>query len=803
MQQLGFDIEYTDPITHEAVPWADATAALVDAIRTAPWKIVDIETTGLTPFSKELNFTGKELTRGVNPRLRLRVLSVYFPEKNGSLRLEGFDFDRMTQADRKAVCEAAMTNAVFGHNVGFDAYWIREYAQIDPTYLLDSMLLSRLLVPDVPIRFAQMCGDENEDETFREYAEMLFAKGKSGWALADLSAVLLGKILPKEMQGPKNWAQPFLTKQGYDYATGDSLTTYQVLAHILGLEPGEDLLEKYLEVRAQRPDVGIVEPQVLDVVRMREHGMPWSQEEAEKYVLAQWVKVAEHAKKMCEIEPKLEKFLSNLSNADEGINEELKKAMGEAFESRGVVLSLTEKTGLPMIGEKDLRKAKAQDSELAASLFKEWVALNKAKKAGKMAVEVSQFAKRAPDLRIHSLTGHGPVTGRLSSSEPNVQQFPRDQGFRNCVTARPGHKIMASDYSALDMRVGAALAIRAQREIMEAYMGDRKVQPYVYDAISRVIEGKVTLVQALKEEAYHTKRFLDHKAKTKSVPDSASGRKAFWEEYRNRNKAMTVSTFIRCYAYVRDKAKAAGTGDWGMLRDAFAIPGMDIHTWTALGMNGQDPAAMFGGLSDADVATALKKSKKELGDKRQTGKVGNLSLLYKMQTLGLVDAAAKNYNIHWAYEEADKVRIQWLQTYVEIDLWHTWTELTPVTTVYVPDPERGMRYVKKAVYESKTLGGRVIYAFGLNAALAFSDQSTGADIVGDVMTTLWHKHNPIFKTIVNQVHDEIVFEIPDEYVEAFTKVVADEMVASAEKFLMPYGVKGECSPATGQVWLKD
>ena len=801
--QLGLDMEYLDPVTCEAVPWADVSPALIRAISLSPWKIVDIETTGLTPDSKELEFSGKELRSGVNPKLRQRVLSIYFPDISGELRLVGFEFDQLGQADRRAVCDAVMTNVVFGHNVGFDAYWIRTYTKRDPTLLLDSMLLSRLLVPNVPVLFAKMCGDENEDQEFRDYAELLFQKGKSGWALADLSAILLRKIIPKAMQGPKNWCQPFLTKVAYDYATGDALTTYEVLAHIFGLKPGEDLLERYMELREKREDIRLIEPQVLDVVRMREQGMPWSEEVSEDYVVQQWVKVSEHARKICEIEPKLAEFLPALSNAEDGVTELLKRAMGKAFEERGLILALTDKTGLPMIGEKDLRKAKAQLTDEATPLFNEWVALNRAKKAGKMSREVSGYARRSADGRIHSLLGHGPQTGRLSASEPNVQQFPRDQGFRNGVTARPKHKIMASDYSALDMRVGAALAIRAQVEIMEAYMGDRKVTPDVYAAIARVTENRVSVYAATAEETLCRNRFESHKARTKEVPDSQSAKKQFWEEYRKRARALLISRFTRCFAFVRDKAKELGTSEWGSLRDAFSIDGMDIHSWTAMGMIGEKPMELFAGLDNASVAHELKVWKKKLGDKRMTGKVGNLSLLYAMQSLGLMEAAAKNYNIHWDFEEANQVRVQWLITYVEIDLWHAWTELTPVDSVYVPDPDRGMRYSKKAIYESKTLGNRVINAFGLNAALAFADQSTGADILGVVMHTLQTEHNPIFKTIVNQVHDEIVFEIPDDLVDVYTDTVKTVMVASAERFLMPFGVKGECSPAIGDVWLKD
>ncbi|MBC8737368.1 hypothetical protein F6X40_11190 [Paraburkholderia sp. UCT31] len=812
--QLGFDLEYTDPDTHEMVPWAEAHSALVSAIQSAVWKIVDIETTGLTPASKEQKFSGTELSRGVNPRLRLRVVSVYYKDpKTGVLRLEAFDFDRLNKAERVAVARAVLTGVMFGHNVNFDTFWLLVEAggleAACPTMLLDSMLLARALMPEVPYLFAKAYNDESNEE-LQQYATELFQGGRSGWALADLSAILLGVILPKDMQGPKNWCQPFLTQKAYEYATGDAMTTYKVLAHILNLRPGQDLLERYYEVRAQNKVVGRIEPQVMDVVRMRVRGMPWRNSDAKKYIAAQWRRVRRYGKLLVAREEQLRgekaglrRFLRELTSPGEGIKENLKQTLGEAFQSVGITVDVTDKTGSFKIGEKDLRKAKAAKSDEARRLYLPWVYLNKAKKAGKMAQEVSDFVTRSGDGLIHALTGHGPVTGRLASKEPNVQQFPRDQGFRNCVAAKPNHKIVASDYSALDMRVGAALAIRAQRRILECYMGERECKPEVLQAIARVVEGRINLVQARKEEEYSFAMFAKHKAKMNEVADAPSSKKAFWEEYRKRQNVFKMAHFTRCYTEVMEKAKAENTPEWGSLRNAFSFSGMDIHTWTALGMVGQNPLELFQGLGGDAVVKELKKWKKELGSKRQTGKVGNLSLLYAMQTLGLIEAAAKNYDIHWTFEEGDVVRVQWLAAYVEVDLWHAWTELNPVDTIYVPDPERGMKAVKKAVYESQTLGDRTIYAFGLNAALAFEDQSTGADILGVGMDVFRREHSEIFGTIVNQVHDELVFEIPDEKVEVYTKVIETVMVDAAELFLGPFGVKGECSPAIGNVWLKD
>lgn len=809
--QLGFDLEYTDPNTHQMVAWKMHTKELVESIRRARWKISDLETTGLNPASKEQSFSNKDYRRGVNSALRTRVVSVLFIE-DGQKKVVAFDFDTLSEAERKDICDAILTGIFINHNAGFDVFWLRLRSRVRPTLVLDTMLMARVLAPDHPVVMAKLCTDESAEESMRLAAEGMFQAGRAGWSLADLAVGRLGKVLPKKMQGPKNWCEPFLSQEAYDYATGDVLTTLELILNLFGLEEAEVLADpmllmtRYAELRAQVPALAIVEPQVMDVVEMREHGTPWSQEASNEYVELQWQKVAEAAKKMVELEPKLAPFLAAMSDAEKGVTADLKTAIGEAFAARGIELQTTESTGAFKIGEKDLRKVKAAIAGAdAKELFDTWVALNRAKKAGGMAKEFAAYAQRGPDGRLHPNTGHGPATGRLSSSEPNCQQMPRDQGFRNCVAARKGYKIVASDYSALDMRVGAALAIRAQHHILEAYMGDRPVALDVRRVIERVFEGVISLEAAREEEARAVKDFEDWKARREELADDGTkdGRKKYWDAYRKKQRTQLLAGFQRCLKEVRTRADADGTADWGSLRDAFSIAGMDIHSWTALGMLGKDPKAMFSGLSDAEVAAALKKAKKELGDARQTGKVGNLSLLYAMKTLGLMEAAAKNYNIHWTFEEADKVRKDWLAAYVEIDLWHKWTELNPADNVYVPDPDRGMKYTKKDVFASYTLGDRLIYAFGLNAALSYEDQSTGADIMGRVMQTLREEHPAIFEMTINQVHDELVFEVPEDIEPETTAIIAKVMTECSEHFLMKFGVKGECSPAVGDVWLKD
>jgi len=53
---------------------------------------------------------------------------------------------------------------------------------------------------------------------------------------------------------------------------------------------------------------------------------------------------------------------------------------------------------------------------------------------------------------------HGTVTGRLSCTDPNLQQVPRDPTIRALITAPPGWVLVEADYSQVELRVAAILS---------------------------------------------------------------------------------------------------------------------------------------------------------------------------------------------------------------------------------------------------------------------------------------------------------------------------------------------------------
>ncbi len=70
--------------------------------------------------------------------------------------------------------------------------------------------------------------------------------------------------------------------------------------------------------------------------------------------------------------------------------------------------------------------------------------------------------------RIHSeINLLGAVTGRTSSSNPNIQNLPKSNEYRHCFVARPGYKIITVDYSGAELRI---LAYMSQEPVwLEAF----------------------------------------------------------------------------------------------------------------------------------------------------------------------------------------------------------------------------------------------------------------------------------------------------------------------------------------------
>ena len=71
---------------------------------------------------------------------------------------------------------------------------------------------------------------------------------------------------------------------------------------------------------------------------------------------------------------------------------------------------------------------------------------------------IMRAASQYPDGRIRpELDPLAANTGRFACRNPNLQQVPKDSSFRACIVAGDGKRLVAADYSAIELRVAAKI----------------------------------------------------------------------------------------------------------------------------------------------------------------------------------------------------------------------------------------------------------------------------------------------------------------------------------------------------------
>ena len=831
-----------------AAPWASEDLAVIASLHAAPWKVVDVETTELTPGSPPLKATSLPgLTAWQKSKVdttpRLRIVTATWPEAAG-LRTESWDMDTLSADTRKRLAQAALTGTFVAHNATFDLTWLVHAAgglaeAPRPDRVVDTLIFARTWAPDQQAALVDAADQETAESELAEAVDTMLGDGrKGGWSLEALVMAHLHKTLDKTLQKPRNWLPPPpLSAAHYQYAAGDSTELLELICALLaGLgfaveEPTQwlEAYEAWVAEEARRVeenseplapgfDGGAEQLPPADLIALYEQvpwllaamssrGTPADVARKEAYVESQKVAAREAAAQVVAVAPELARFEEQLADIRQGQSAVLKQALGEAFVKRGLTVSRTEKTRQYQVGQKDLRGAGATQSEATRPLFEALVATYNASRRASMAEDMFAFATRS-DGRIHALFSPKTATLRLASSEPNNQQSPADALFRAITKAHEGHKIVACDFSALDVRVGAALAVRAQHQVFAANGENRfdwqGLQTVVSAPVARQLEelSQWPSAQLAREatrkgealwdmlKARKTWREARERGLKQGLDDAALRTQSPYgkilERYEEAAQRFLAIELLAHWDRICTEVQARDTDAFSPLRQAFLF-GADIHTYTALLLQGHDPEEMLAGLKDAALKARLKELKGELGDARKEGKVANLSLLYGMSAYGFQHHAASLWDIHWTKEEAEKLRDGWLNAYVEIAFFaavvrsHEW----------LPRP-----------WECHTLTGRVLYAPAYSAALNYPDQGTGADIALAAMARLDAQYPEVGHCLINQVHDELVLETPAEKAESYARILHDVMVEEGNRVLMPYGVPMAAEYVIADEWQK-
>ena len=107
------------------------------------------------------------------------------------------------------------------------------------------------------------------------------------------------------------------------------------------------------------------------------------------------------------------------------------------------------KGGAPSVDEESLRRLESKHPAL--TLLLQWSETQKLK-----STYVDGLLPKLSKGRLHpSFNLHRTATGRLSSSNPNLQNIPRDSSIRSLFTAPEGYTMMVADYDQIELRVMA------------------------------------------------------------------------------------------------------------------------------------------------------------------------------------------------------------------------------------------------------------------------------------------------------------------------------------------------------------
>lgn len=139
--------------------------------------------------------------------------------------------------------------------------------------------------------------------------------------------------------------------------------------------------------------------------------------------------------------------------AQKRLRQVLEKLAGD----HDIVPNRSDKTGVLSLS----RQFWSQHDDIAPFITT-WVRLEEVAKL------IQFFAKLQTD-RVHPRYTTIVRTGRTSSSKPNIQQIPRNEGFREIFVPRPGFVFLTIDYAALELRT---LAAECERRFGESVLAD-------------------------------------------------------------------------------------------------------------------------------------------------------------------------------------------------------------------------------------------------------------------------------------------------------------------------------------------
>jgi DNA polymerase family A len=753
--------------------------ALVEAIQDVPWLVVDIETTALTRYSAPTRITkktpigpgtwGSYLARHqdavLNTQPRVRVLTVH----HDSLGTYAWDLDILPEHQRKQLFDVVLRGKIIiGHNAGFDLSWMFEVTDARPRFVLDSMLLVRQIKPRVLLRLFRLAlnGDDEQQELAVQMIED--KRGKVAATLAYTAACLDLPVPDKSYQAPQNWSITPLSGEHHHYVAGDVDLPLAILRYLI---PAVEVEEMPFIIAERYPWYLPFAAATVRLAAAYVKGVPFNIEAANKLKAdyqAELEKAVDELLAIQEfaalgailVDPPLRALLVD---PQQGEKQEMKAAFAAHAALHGVEMPLTNAGGIST-------DQKALMFCGAASL-PAWIPYDKVKEAKKAIGQIEQYKRAASfDGRLHSIISCNAISGRMTSSKPNLQNIPRDPRFRELVCAEAGYVIFAVDYSSVELVIAARLAERTIEDVLaRVQRGD--METWFMQLVHVGVHAGSRLVAPPEPEPWWTIPWLKQ-----AIPAVA-------QMVLRRSEQTMASIFRR---------------------------GLDPHLATAIAMLRQAGLIDTGGLSAIDwLAQQSVEAREELAETwkewRQKAKAVNFGLLYGMGVATLHRRGISDYNLIWTLEEARQVRNAWFELFPELRLWHFHTKYIASGKMSLGEAAIWDSYqgkLKRPEYERylfspTTMVGRPFAVLGdFEQARNYQDQGTGVDILVRAIAML---PEDVAAMMLMPVHDELVFSVPQDAIDEVKCIVMETMVAAGEEVL-GNSIPVKVDPQVGPTW---
>lgn len=848
---------------------------------------LDTETTALTPYDSDCvvmkdskiggaikvqeyaqrHETSTGVTAGVPDwykKARCRVLS--FRTDTGLRAVVDLDSPSWKLPDQNGVTpRATLIGALHGktwvgHNLLFDLIWLRSIVpSVRPGRIVDTMLIGTACRADLIKELHRVAAPAmlpGEDERHPHQKGILDYLGKreksqksdeddeGPFSLYILTLYYLNEALDKPYQKPVNWLPKVLSDAHYDYCVGDIDSPPVIARKMLGLGDNADVSE-VLDALDKVPGgdaYRTFEDSLHGLAKMHHKGFRFSADAADQY-RQELIQERDRAfDELLAIDPALESCRTAIY--DIKMTAEVKRKVADALTRvTGEEPPVSKKDGGPLLSINLLQQHYDRDVPLINALKK----TQEAAKRIKMLKEYKICAAR-DNGRIHSIVGIGTNTGRTSSREPNLQNIPRDPAFRACFAATEGKKILAIDYSSIEMTIAAGLGERCYRVVRDvvrriadeigagatriqeddfSWLGEHSWLSWMLKS-SPVIEDYVVLLGERDPDAP-----IDVPDVVRPEPPSGEGQVTFSEESLKAWADYYSAQLVGWIEKVRRNGGFRENPDEDRLALSYAIRNkLDPHLVTALETLRRAGEVDLGGVSPlAYLEARTKEQRKELKGKykapRQKGKAMNFGLLYGMQGPKLYVYGKVNYGLSWTEGEAIEARDAWFDLYPEIGLWHFWTQRggkLKADVVNVGQGEVRTRDEGGKFYKATTLSDRPIVHNQLPAALNYGDQGTGAEIALNALRMMFERAAPTARNdrelslaltpqepidlgntlgdyLVMFVHDEFVFEIDEEIADDFTDDVDKLMTEAAIPYLAEFGLRAEAEAEIGPHWI--